>query len=380
MSWFPWLDGFDVGNGKTAGDAVEDVLFEIAPGAGGGVKAVREAKRRYDNINATTTATNEAISAATNAVNDADTLFNTNADGTKIDRKAAAAQGAPAQTSGYGDAPANGTTSDAPVILGYEDYPGEIPTSNVSRYNSTMPYTEWADMGKKEKLAAKEALYNAGYYGKTGVPVMNNTVTAADRDALTGAMTDANLSNVGDWRIIAASAAEGGSSAAADAAQKAARQRAAGRATAIKSLEAYAYDNGIKLPGDFMAKKANQIAAGVKSVDEVTNQLTERFVARQYPALADDLKAGLSVREAAAPYISTYAQLLEVPDSQVDLNDPLLKKALQGVNDKGEPAYTPMWKFEEQLKQDKRWQYTNNAWDEVGSKAMTLMQMFGMAP
>lgn len=372
MSWFPWLDGFNV-NGKTGGDILEDTVLQVVPGAGGGLKAVRDAKRHWDTQNAAASASEQAIKAATNAVNGADTLFNTNADGTKIDRSAATA-------SGYDDAPANGTTADAPVVLGYEDYPGEIPASNVARYNSTMPYTEWADMGKKEKLAAKEALYNAGYYGKTGVPVMNNTVTAADRDALTGAMTDANLSNVGDWRIIAASAAEGGSSAAADAAQKAARQRAAARATAIKSLEAYAYDNGIKLPGDFVAKKANQIAAGVKGADEVTNQLTERFVARQYPALADDLKAGLSVREAAAPYISTYAQMLEVPDSAVDLNDPLLKKALQGVNDKGEPAYTPMWKFEEQLKQDKRWQYTQNAWDEVGSKAMTLMQMFGMAP
>lgn len=373
MSWFPWLDGFDVPGDKSPGDILEDAVLMAIPGTGATIKTLKDGKKKWDDRNAA----DAAIKMSVDAINDANALYNTNADGTS---KLVNPPGAPAQSDSYADAPANGTTADAPKVLGYEDYPGELPPSKVTRYVAGQQWTEWADMSKEEKIKAKETLYAAGYYGKTDVPVMNGRVTAADRDALGLAMGDANIDESGDWSLTAtANAAEADSGPIQDA-KALARKRAAARATAIKTLDAYAYDNGIKLPSDFVAKKANQIAAGVKGVDEVTNQLTERFVARQYPALADDLKAGLSVREAAAPYISTYAQLLEVPDSQVDLNDPLLKKALQGVNDKGEPAYTPMWKFEEQLKQDKRWQYTNNAWDEVGSKAMTLMQMFGMAP
>ena len=362
MSWFPWLDGFNV----DPVDAIATVTSLMPGSPGTAVRSYNNVKKKQAEVETS----NQAVLQAQQAIADSNTLFNGG--------DPAAAPGQKADS--YADAPTNGTTADAPKVLGFEDYPGELPPSKVTRYVDTQKWTEWADMSKEEKIKAKETLYAAGYYGKTDVPVMNGRVTAADRDALGLAMGDANIDESGDWSLTAtANAAEADSGPIQDA-KKLARKRAAARATAIKTLDAYAYDNGIKLPGDFVAKKANQIAAGVKGVDEVTNQLTERFVARQYPALADDLKAGLSVREAAAPYISTYAQLLEVPDSQVDLNDPLLKKALQGVNDKGEPAYTPMWKFEEQLKQDKRWQYTQNAWDEVGSKAMTLMQMFGMQP
>ena len=381
-SWFSWLDAFNFPNPLDDPESfATDTVLRAVPGTGTNLALVGNYIRRNRQRDANLEQINTAIDAAKATADDMQTL-------TKgivpTDTAAAAATTTTTAPGGdpglkYSDEPGAATTADQPYILGYKDYPGELPASNVSMYNSSQPWTEWADMSKKDKIATKRMLYKAGYYGKSYVPVMNNSVTEEDRDAIEKAMVDANLSQHGDWRLTVQAAREVDKGGAKEA-RKAALQRAADRATAISNLRAYAYNNGVKLPEDFLARKANQIAAGAKGQDEVEAQLTERFVAKQYPALADDLKAGLTVREAAAPYITTFAELLEVPEAEVNLSDPLLKKALQGANEKGEPSYTPLWKFEEEVKKDKRWQYTNNAWDEVGGKVASLMQMFGVAP
>ena len=279
------------------------------------------------------------------------------------------------------DAPTAASPNDAPKVLGFEDYPGFDPAkqgSGAAYYTSDMPYTEWQDMKPKEVLDAKQQLWQAGYYGKA-MPSMTAVVTAADRQAITRAMADANTTpGAGSWRVVVGMQADANGDSALDAAKAQRREQRAARAGAIADLRTFAHDNGIRLPEDFIARKANQVAAGVRGGDEVLNQLREKFVARAYPAFADDILAGENIRDIASPYISSYASLLEVPDAEVDLNDPLLKSALQNVDDKGNPAPVPLWKFERQIKKDPRWASTDNAWDEIGSQAFEVMKMFGL--
>jgi hypothetical protein len=291
-------------------------------------------------------------------------------------------------------APGAASATDKPKPLGFEDIPGFDPATMAPSitqggktaqgritYYQGMEVSEWGDLGDKQINKLKKSLYRGGYYGKK-LPRMNGVTSKADVDALKELMADANMAGM-DYNTYLA---EAGKDPEAVAALKGggaegrltAAERRAQYATAVTDLRGFAHDNGVALPNDFVKRKAKQVAEGKVSSDELRNQLVDRFVARAYPGLKDDLKAGLSVRDVAAPYISSYAQLLEVPEEQVDLNDPLMKQALQGVNDKGEPAYTPLWKFEQQVKQDKRWQYTDNAWNDVGAKAFEVMKMFGM--
>lgn len=297
---------------------------------------------------------------------------------------------AAAQASGFADAPVSASaTEDKPVYLGFEDIPGFDPQTDAPflvvgkksqkgrlAYVKGMERSEWSDMSEEQINKTKAQLYRAGYYGSK-VPIMNGMPSVADADAMGKAMGDANMAGGIDWNLYLQRTLGATDNGAGAESRQAVRETRAAKASALTSLRGFAYENGIRLPNEFIKRKAEQIASGKVSEEELRNHMVNKFVARAYPTLAEDVKAGMTVRDAAAPYIASYAALLEVPESQVDLQDPLLKSALQHTNDKGEPADMPIWKFEEALKKDKRWQYTDNAWEEVGSQAYEVMKMFG---
>lgn len=301
-----------------------------------------------------------------------------------------ASQAAAAASKGEFDgAPTSATADeDKPVYLGFEDIPGFDPETDAPfltvgkkkqkgrlAYTKGMELSEWSDMSEEQINNAKALLYQGGYYGSK-VPNQNGLPSTKDADALAKAMADANMAGGLGWKLyIQRAAPKAGATGTGGADAGTVR---ADRIAAASSIRAYAYNQGIRLPDEFVKRKADQIAAGHLTSDEVANTLTNKFVARSYPAFEEELKAGMTMRDLAAPYIASYATLLEVPEGQVDLQDPLLKRALQGQDEKGNPTYMPVWKFEEELKQDKRWQYTDNAWDEVGSQAYEVMRMFGM--
>lgn len=301
-----------------------------------------------------------------------------------------ASQAAAAASKGeFADAPTSATADeDKPVYLGFEDIPGFDPATDAPfltvgkkkqkgrlAYTKGMELSEWSDMTEEQINNAKALLYQGGYYGSK-VPNQNGLPSTKDADALAKAMADANMAGGLGWKLyIQRAAPKAGATGTGGADAGTVR---ADRIAAASSIRAYAYNQGIRLPDEFVKRKAEQIAAGQLTSDEVANTLTNKFVARSYPAFEEELKAGMTMRDLAAPYIASYASLLEVPEGQVDLQDPLLKRALQGQDDKGNPSYMPVWKFEEELKQDKRWQYTDNAWEEVGSQAYEVMRLFGM--
>ena len=65
------------------------------------------------------------------------------------------------------------------------------------------------------------------------------------------------------------------------------------------------------------------------------------------------------------------ASLLEVNPDSISLNDALLRTAIQG--DKEMPIYD----FQRQIKKDSRWQYTNNAREEVAGSVQQVLRDFG---
>lgn len=292
-------------------------------------------------------------------------------------------------------APTVGATADTPRPLGYETTPGFDPDRDAPMvkeggrtakgritYYEGMESSWWSGKGDKQVNAMKSALYEAGYYGKT-LPAMTGMTSTADADALKKAMADANHNGVDlDMYLTRVgtvnSPTAGGASAADGRAQ--AQQLRAEYASGVQMVRRWAYDNGVRLPEEFVARKAAQLAKGSTSAEQLTQQMNDRFVGKLYPTLKADVDAGMTVRDAAAPYTATVAAMLGVPEQQVDLQDPLVKRALQNVNDKGEPAYMPMWKFEEEIRKDKRWQYSDDAWETVGAKAFGVMEMFGMQP
>jgi hypothetical protein len=144
-----------------------------------------------------------------------------------------------------------------------------------------------------------------------------------------------------------------------------------------RNIVQWAATNGLQLSGNTVAK---YVAAGVEgrsTFDDIKNDLRRTYLAGAYPAWADRIAQGDDPADIAAPYKSKIASLLEVDEDQVNLNDSLLQRAMQGVGADGKPKVVPLYEFEKQVREDPRWQYTNNARQSYSTMADDLLKMFG---
>jgi hypothetical protein len=141
----------------------------------------------------------------------------------------------------------------------------------------------------------------------------------------------------------------------------------------IKKL---AFDNGIKLSDNDALSYSNKIVAG--QVDENTVYSTIReSAASAFPSLGDKIKAGLDLKTLASPYIQSMSDILEIPDTAIDLFDPQIRSAMAYTLPDGKVGTKSIYDFEKQLRKDDRWQYTNKAREQAASVATTVLRDFG---
>jgi hypothetical protein len=136
---------------------------------------------------------------------------------------------------------------------------------------------------------------------------------------------------------------------------------------------------GLTRDADWASRTAQQILNPNSNYDEddAWNELIAEAESK-YPVFAGRLSKDRSVRDLASGYIGELSQMLELRDpSSVDLNDPLLKRAFTSLDEKNQPRLMPLWEFNQQIKKDERWQYTNNALNTYSSIGSDLARMMG---
>jgi hypothetical protein len=136
---------------------------------------------------------------------------------------------------------------------------------------------------------------------------------------------------------------------------------------------------GLTRDADWAKRTAQQILNPNSNYDQddAWNELIAEAESK-YPVFAGRLSKDRSVRELASGYIGELASMLEIRDpNSVDLSDPLLKRAFTSLDDKGQPRLMPLWEFNQQIKKDERWQYTNNALNTYSSIGSDLARMMG---
>jgi len=141
-----------------------------------------------------------------------------------------------------------------------------------------------------------------------------------------------------------------------------------------------AADYGITLGDQDIFSMAQKIVGGSLDQEGALEHI-KQLAAGRYPGLQDEIKKGLSVREAASTYVQSQARILEVDPNQIDLaTDPNLQKALQarGPDGKPIPGGVPLWQYEQQLKQDPKWLQTNNARQDMNGVANKVLKDFGL--
>jgi hypothetical protein len=138
-----------------------------------------------------------------------------------------------------------------------------------------------------------------------------------------------------------------------------------------------ARDNGFQvsdiIPGGASEQQVLQgIAAGTIDINRVIAD-TRKIAAQGQPQYVRDLLAqGYNLNQVYAPYRQTMANILEIDDpNQIPLNDPTLRDA---ITDKGDMN---IYDFKKLLRRDDRWQYTEQAKQDVSTAALDVLRDFG---
>lgn len=153
-------------------------------------------------------------------------------------------------------------------------------------------------------------------------------------------------------------------------------------AQTIAQIQQAAAAYGFKASDQDFVAAAQKILSGHTTMDHYLN-LYKTTAKSRYPGLSSQIDAGMTVKDLAQPYISDMSQLLEIDPDSIDLNNGLIRRALQGSAGqsagKGSttPTQVPLWQFEQQVRSDPRWQYTQNAHQDVSNLALQIGKDWG---
>lgn len=142
-------------------------------------------------------------------------------------------------------------------------------------------------------------------------------------------------------------------------------------------LKEVAQSYGVPYTDSFINEYASRIQAGFDSPDGFDALMRARAKAA-FPQFAAQIDAGQTIAQVADPYMATYAKTLEVPQTSVTLNDPLIKKALSSTAQDGATQQAmPLYQFEQQLKNDPRYDKTDQARTDAYSTLAQVGKDFG---
>lgn len=100
------------------------------------------------------------------------------------------------------------------------------------------------------------------------------------------------------------------------------------------------------------------------------------YAAAFYAPYKDDIRGGKTVADIAKPVVDRVAQLLEMTPDAVNLNDPLIRRAMTEFHQDGR-AYS-LREIEDQTRKDARWKTTDNAFDTAAKFLDEIGTKFGM--
>lgn len=148
-------------------------------------------------------------------------------------------------------------------------------------------------------------------------------------------------------------------------------------AETLNNLREYASDLGVQYDETWYNKAVTRVLKYKDDIETYNNQIRE-IAKSQYPTLAEQIDSGFTVRQLASPYTQTMSRLLEIDPGTISLNDKTIKQALTGLSPEGKPMTTPLWQFEQQLRQDSRWNYTKNAQEDLMGSTRQILKDFGL--
>jgi hypothetical protein len=145
-------------------------------------------------------------------------------------------------------------------------------------------------------------------------------------------------------------------------------------ATAIRDE---AYKNGVAVTEQSVLNNAQYLVRGLTSMEKIQGNIREQAMGL-YPAFAEQIKAGASVQDLAAPYIQVVAQELGLPDTDVNVFSPKVKQALNRTNAQGQPEAMDLDTFTQLVRNDPSWRKQSGTTDKVMNIGRQVLADFGL--
>ena len=144
--------------------------------------------------------------------------------------------------------------------------------------------------------------------------------------------------------------------------------------TTASDLQKTAVANGLDLNKDFGDKLAGWISAvnQGEDVDNIKQQIRDIAALGQPDSIKKMITNGTDLATIYSPYRKTMASVLEIQDpNSISLSDPVLRSA---ITPQGEMN---LYDYQKALRKDNRWQYTQQANEEVASATQQVLKDFG---
>lgn len=143
---------------------------------------------------------------------------------------------------------------------------------------------------------------------------------------------------------------------------------------ALADLKSTAMANGFDLNKIFTPQQIEGFLKKIdlgESVDTIKQQIRSIAKIGMPQGVAQMLDKGIDLDAIYAPYKNLMASTLEINPETITLNDPILRSAVTAEKE------IPLYEFQRQLRKDSRWQYTNQAKEEVSNVALKVLRDFG---
>lgn len=142
-------------------------------------------------------------------------------------------------------------------------------------------------------------------------------------------------------------------------------------------MRSYAADMGVDLSQQSVKNYAQLMTKGMSTMDDFQNYVKEQAVS-SFPAYQQQIMGGVKVKDIANPYIQAMAQGLEMNPFDITLKDPMIKSALNGVDQNGKPTGLSVTDFQTMLRGDPRWNGTQQAQNKLMNIGNTVLKNMGL--
>lgn len=143
------------------------------------------------------------------------------------------------------------------------------------------------------------------------------------------------------------------------------------------TMKEFAYANGVTLSDQAIKKQAQLVTRKLATTQDFQDQIRQSAISA-YPAYKTQIEAGVNVMDIADPYRQMMADELELPYQSIDLNNTLIKQALNGVGADGKPTGMTLTDFQSQLRSDPRWRDTKQAQNGVMQVSANVLREMGL--